>query len=304
MGLRVNPEGHPKTLVAAHPDNRNAVKSGVFSPAVIGSRVEEKERELQLLDKGEVIDDVLRSEVARLLVLRDAMDEALEEKGLRGRGGDPTSMLALRLRTNTRLLKTLEQLESRRVRFPASFEPALSLEENPSVSLLERIAWRHQRESLDLVSPDEFDPALFLATIVESDDPAVSIDDQIRARTILTRWRADHSATCACFTTRAAHDGAEFRGWIDELREAGFTQHEVDAAIAEDVRALARGEQLEPPSGYTKTLAALETVVAIGVERATAPRNGAASIPKPPHSTPSSGERCCPPTLRPHCVSV
>jgi hypothetical protein len=101
MGLLVNSKGHPNTLVASQHGNRNAVKSGVFSPAVIGSRVEERERDVELLQPQELISDVLTSEIARLLVIRDAMDEALEEEGLRGRRGEPRTMLALRLRLNT-----------------------------------------------------------------------------------------------------------------------------------------------------------------------------------------------------------
>ena len=275
MGLLVNSEGHPNTLVAAQPGNRNAVKSGVFSPAIIGSRVEERERDLELLQPQELISDVLTSEIARLLVIRDAMDEALEEEGLRGRRGEPRTMLALRLRLNTRLLKTLEQLDSRPERLPASFEPELGPQEGAPVSLPERIAFQHRRESLELISPQEFDPELFLETIVESDDPTVSVDDQIQARTMLARWHADHGDLCACSTTRAANDGAEFRGWIEEHREAGGTEHERDAEFAENVRALLRGERPEPRRMYAKTLAALQAVVAAGVERATAPQTDA-----------------------------
>lgn len=43
------------------------------------------------------------------------------------------------------------------------------------------------------------------------------------------------------------------------------------------LRSLARGERLEPRAMYAKTLTALKAVVAAGVERATAPQNGAAS---------------------------
>jgi hypothetical protein len=276
MGLLVNSKGHPNTLVASQHGNRNAVKSGVFSPAVIGSRVEERERDVELLQPQELISDVLTSEIARLLVIRDAMDEALEEEGLRGRRGEPRTMLALRLRLNTRLLKTLEQLDSRPERLPASFEPELGPQEGPPVTLPERIAFQHGRESLELVSPEEFDPELFLATIVESDDPTVSVDDQIQARTMLARWHAQHGDFCACFTTRPANDGAEFRGWIEELREPGVTEHERDAEFAENVRALSRGERLEPRRMYAKTSAALQAVVAEGVKRATAPQTDAA----------------------------
>jgi hypothetical protein len=88
---------------------------------------------------------------------------------------------------------------------------------------------------------------------------------------MLTRWRAGRSTLCACFSTRAAHDGAEFRGWVDEFMEAGVTQHERDTELAEKVRALARGERLEPQVMYLKTSKAVDAVLGAGVERAESP---------------------------------
>ncbi len=273
MGLRMNRQGHPETLVAAHHGNTNAVKAGVFSAALLATRTEEAERALAPLDPDELISDLLRSELARLLVLRDAMDQTLEEDGLRGRGGEPRNMINLRLRLNTRLLRTVDEFESR----SAKARPAPDSGTDPyqtdvrRSNLLEEIALGHQRESLDLIAPAEFNPALFLATIVGSDDSSVDIDEQIRAQTMLTRWRANRATLCACFSTRAARDGAEFRGWIDELREAGLTQAMGDTGLAERVRALARGERLEPRMMYSRTSAAIEAVIRAEVERTYSP---------------------------------
>jgi hypothetical protein len=269
----VNPQGNPKSLVAAQHGNRNAVKTGVFSADLVASRVEETERALAPLDAEELISDVLKSEIARFLVLRDAMDQTLEEDGLRGRGGQARSMISLRLRLNTRLLKTVEQYGSRS--HPPALDSARNDHDGPPCNVLEEIALRHQQKSLDLITLDQFDPARFLATIVESDDPSVDISDQIRAHTMLTRWRAGRSTHCACFSTRAARDGAEFRGWMDELREAGLSPDEDDTEVGEQVRALARGERLEPRMMYAKTAAAIEAVVRAAAENAgLPPRNG------------------------------
>lgn len=270
MCLTVNRQGHPKTLVAAQHGNKNAVKTGIFSADLVASRIEEAERALAPLEAKELISDVLRTEIARFIVLRDAMDQDLDEGGLRGRGGQPRNMLSLRLRLNTRLLKTLEQFESRAAAGPEGLDRPLDPDQHDlrRSDLLEEIAGRQHRESPNLIAPAEFDPAEFLATIIESDDPTVSVDEQIRARTMLTRWRAGRATLCACFSTRAARDAAEFRGWIDELREAGLTQIEGDRSLAECVRSLARGERLEPRILYAKTSTALEAVVRAGVERA------------------------------------
>lgn len=273
----LNQQGHPKTLVAAQHGNKNAVKTGIYSADLVASRIEEAERALAPLDPEQLINDLLKSEIARFIVLRDAMDQTLEEDGLRGRGGQPRNMINLRLRLNTRLLKTVEHFQSRPPPRPPALDSAVDpdLQDTPCSNLLEEIGLRHQRESLELIAPDEFDPALFLAAIVKSDDPTVSVDERIRARTTLTRWRAGRTVWCACFTTRAARDGAEFRGWIDELSEVGLLQMKGDAELAEVVRALARGERLEPWMMYAETWKATEAVVRAGVEHAvSATRNG------------------------------
>jgi hypothetical protein len=190
-------------------------------------------------------------------------------------------MIDLRLRLNTRLLKTVERFDSRTPAVMTAAGPASDVDEQDAsdASFVEEIAHRHQRESIDLITPSEFDPATFLSSIADTSDPKVTIDEQIRAHTILTRWRAGRATFCACFSTRAARDGAEFRAWIDELHEAGFLPEEGDPEIARRVRALARGERLEPQMMYVKTSAALEAVIAAAVERTASTERNATQAP-------------------------
>jgi len=108
----MNKKGHPDTLVAAHPENRNAVRSGVFSPATRAARVHELEAAIADRPVKEIVVDLLRREVAALLALAEAMDDSLSADGIQGRRGEPRNLISLRLRTNDKFRKTVEQYRS------------------------------------------------------------------------------------------------------------------------------------------------------------------------------------------------
>lgn len=108
----MNKEGHPETLVAAHPENRNAVRSGVFSPATRAPRVREFEAAITDLPAKEAVVDFLRRELAALAALAEAMDESLAVDGIHGRRGEPRTLVSLRMRTNDQIRKTAEQYRS------------------------------------------------------------------------------------------------------------------------------------------------------------------------------------------------
>jgi hypothetical protein len=107
----VNKKGHTETLVAAHPGNRNAVRSGVYSPATRAPRVQELEAEIRERPAKEVITEVLQREIANLITLAEAMDESLLA-GCVDRRGEPRTLIDRRLRLNDRLRRTLEQYAS------------------------------------------------------------------------------------------------------------------------------------------------------------------------------------------------
>ena len=55
----MNKKGHTATLVAVHPGNRNAFKSGVYSPATLAPRVYELEASIAERDPEEALADIL-----------------------------------------------------------------------------------------------------------------------------------------------------------------------------------------------------------------------------------------------------
>src|SRR4051812_24923454 len=105
----MNRRGHPETLVAAHPGNKNALQAGVFSPEVLAPRVHELDAAIADRSVADVLEDLLRREVAALGALGEAMDRTLSNDGLVGRGGQPRRMVDLRLRLNEKLRRTLDR---------------------------------------------------------------------------------------------------------------------------------------------------------------------------------------------------
>lgn len=106
-----NPEGFPQTLVAAHPANENAVKSGVYSRS--GQPYAGRAAEISewLMSAGHITaqDEVAAAEVGRLIALIERMDDTLSKK-ITTNGGGARGMLDLRLRASGRLASWLSQL--------------------------------------------------------------------------------------------------------------------------------------------------------------------------------------------------
>jgi hypothetical protein len=90
-------------LVASHPGNTNAVKSGVHSPRLIQARAAEIEKELA--SSFDLSPDRLLAarEVARTMAILEAIDRELDERGLVGKGGKPSYLLDMRLRVSRQL---------------------------------------------------------------------------------------------------------------------------------------------------------------------------------------------------------
>jgi hypothetical protein len=107
----MNRQGHSATLVAAHPGNQSALKAGVFSSRALTPRIEELEAAVAAHPVLEVVLDGLRHEIAALGALGEAMDASLAEEGIRGRGGQPRTLITLRLRLNEKLRRTLENYQ-------------------------------------------------------------------------------------------------------------------------------------------------------------------------------------------------
>jgi hypothetical protein len=280
----LNKHGHRETLVAAHPGNRNAVKSGVFSPAILAPHVDAVERAIEEPPVDEVIAMVLRGEIAALSVHATAMDQALETHGIASRDGEPKNLGRLRLRTHEKLRQTLEHY--RRVTAdeddieqfpPPAAETSVAAETDGGVTqpLPATIAATHLRASISDVEPSSFQPERYLAAIVTN--TTVPFRDRLRARRLLTRRKLSRSLYCICSATLMAKDEFEFRDWINQIREAGVETHEDDSWIAALVRRVVGGERLEPWLSYRRTQEAVQAVLAAAVERAQPQENGKAS---------------------------
>jgi hypothetical protein len=261
----MNRQGHVQTLVAAHPGNRNAVKAGVFSPATLSPRVDEVEAALEGRPEAAVATELLRREVAALVVLAKAMDASLSEEGLVGRGGEPRRLISLRLQLNQRYRQTLDRYTAALASERALAEHSLDEPGEPDTvpqTLADTISELHLRESISDMGPEELDPEQFLRAIVLSDDPEIELGDRLRARKRLSRRRPPDLMKCTCFATLRARDEIEFQEWIKRLREAGVQSDGDDARYAALVRRLGAGERLVPWDSYRRSEAALREAVA------------------------------------------
>ena len=79
--------GHPKTLVAAHPGNTNAVKSGIYSESgrVLAPRAQEIRDALMELPHVGGVDVLAAEEIGSILAALEAIDQDLTKAGSRSR---------------------------------------------------------------------------------------------------------------------------------------------------------------------------------------------------------------------------
>jgi hypothetical protein len=272
----LNKKGHSKSLVPAHPGNLNAAKTGVFSQRILAARVAEFDTALALQPVEQTVAETLRREVAALMVIGQAMDESIEQDGILGRGREPRNLIQLRLRLNDKLRRTLEQYHNTLPVVPGADTEGETAEDGETVveevePFLATVARFHSRDSIELIQPADFDAEMFLRAVIQTRDPAVSLDDRLRARKLLTKRREQRAEFCVCSATLKTRDEIEFRGWIDEARHAGLEVHSDDAYMATLTRRLASGEQLEPYFRYKRTTRAFEVTMEEGVQRVRGP---------------------------------
>ena len=264
----MNKRGHPETLVAAQPGNRNAAKAGVFSPGMLADRAREIHGTIEAKPHAEVIEEVLRREVAAMVAYGEAMDRALDGEGVIGRRGEPRTLVSLRLRLNEKLVRTLDRYDEV-VRRRATGDGGNAVSQDPSevessLSLPAGIASAHGRDSIEEVRPCDLDGELFLRAVILN--RSVRERDKLRALKLLMRRRSTRPELCVCSSTLVAHDAIQFRQWIAGARGAGLEPHKDDQAVAAVVRKLAAGERLESSWAlYRKTSEALERVIAEAV---------------------------------------
>jgi hypothetical protein len=251
----VNKHGHSKTLVAAQPGNRNAVKHGVYSPRTLAPRIDELEQAIGALPAETAALHILRRELAGLLTLSEAVDQALADDGIRGRGGEPRTLVSRRLRVNEMIRRTTQQyIETAHRSARPTAEDAdeeVVRADAAQVSLPATVAARHGVHEIEEISPKELDPEFFLEAVIATEDASVTLGERVRARRLLNRRRATQPPLCTCIATLPARDEAQLQEWINRFAETAH-QSSVDTPIAVFVR---RYRAPDRTSGHGRRLA-------------------------------------------------
>lgn len=270
----MNKQGHADTLVAAHPGNANALKSGVFSEAARAQRVQELEAAIAERGVSEVVIDVLRREVAALAAVGELMDASFAQDGIRGRNGEPKNLVTLRLRLNDRVRRTLHDYAQATAERHTSAEHTAqpNAGDDRRETLIEAIADFHFRNSINEIAPRDLEPEAYLRAMITTTDPRVTDRVRLDARKMLTKRNKQRGEMCMCVATLRARNEIELREWIDELRDVpDFEPSPNDARLATFVRAMARGDRSELPTVSRQMEQAFRAVVSEGVVRALEP---------------------------------
>jgi hypothetical protein len=122
----MNKHGHPDTLVAAHPENTNAVKYGAHSQRLIAPRASEIVAQLTESFEFSLVELIAVQEVARCIAIIEAIDRDLTERGVVDKRGNPRYLLNHRSRTSRQLQGWLSQIAPSVERQSAG-EPAPSI---------------------------------------------------------------------------------------------------------------------------------------------------------------------------------
>jgi hypothetical protein len=113
MSQSVSPTVSQDNLVAAHPDNTNALKSGVYSRTgkPLEGRVAELVTAIMEVGHANPLDELIAAELAHQLALAERMDEDIEQRGIvKPRSGEARSIVDLRLRVSRRIQELLTAL--------------------------------------------------------------------------------------------------------------------------------------------------------------------------------------------------
>lgn len=104
-----NPDGHPESLQASHPQNLAAVRSGAFSRTgrVLAPRAAEVAEAILSVGHVDGLDQLGAEEIGSLVALVEALDRELDKRGPVTRDGGPRKILELRLRASGRLERWL-----------------------------------------------------------------------------------------------------------------------------------------------------------------------------------------------------
>lgn len=102
----MNEQGYTTTLVASHPGNVHAQRSGAFSRRGLAQdpEVRELSEQIMVAEHTVPLDEVGAIEIAKLTILIDRIDADLAKRGItKGKGAEPRTILDVRLRASRRL---------------------------------------------------------------------------------------------------------------------------------------------------------------------------------------------------------
>jgi hypothetical protein len=105
----VNQRGRKQNLVSAHPGNRNAVRSGVYSPRTLAPRAREISDALMAAPHTVPLDAIAADEIGCIVALLEAIDAELIARGLTNAKGEARPLLDLRIRMSGRLERWLRE---------------------------------------------------------------------------------------------------------------------------------------------------------------------------------------------------
>ena len=103
----MNTKGTKANLVGPHPGNRNAVKSGVYSPRTLAPRAREIADALMGAPHTVALDVIAAEEIGALVAVLEAIDGDLGKRGIVDADGNARSMLDHRARISRQLQRWL-----------------------------------------------------------------------------------------------------------------------------------------------------------------------------------------------------
>ena len=138
--ILMNKNGNPGSLVASHPGNTNAIKSGVYSSRSIEPRAAEIAGSLTESFEFSVVQRIAVEQVARSMAVLEAIDRDLDERGVVDKRGEARSLLKYRSRISAQLDRELAKIAPAIERQLKVDQPASTPGDSDLVAELRRIA--------------------------------------------------------------------------------------------------------------------------------------------------------------------
>jgi hypothetical protein len=280
----VNKQGHKQSLVAAHPGNSNAAKSGFYSPRLLQGRIDEVEQAIANESVEDLGIEFYRSEIARLLVLRDAADEELSS-GVVGRGGKPKALVDQRLRISRQLERLLSHYEAAAAAQATQTRGLVAMveeegEPEPVLALLSFIARPQRAVDISEVTAENFSPNAFLRAVLETEDQSVTTANRRRAQRLLAGRAGPSPETCLCYPEGPALDPGRF----DEHVTLGRTPRlsHMDEDLAEAINCFAAGQRLDNEVWFRRARSTFQEILEAARDPSRVPKALATRAQPPP----------------------